>query len=110
MVLIETYWNVKLYSQLIPRQTMMVLIETYWNVKSVGANICQIALSVLIETYWNVKGEKQIFGCISGACINRNILECKAEQWADFNRGIFVLIETYWNVKLIACSSVDTRM
>ena len=32
-VLIETYWNVKLYDKVKNRSSMVVLIETYWNVK-----------------------------------------------------------------------------
>ena len=35
MVLIETYWNVKDYSNMTIRRGLLVLIETYWNVKKV---------------------------------------------------------------------------
>ena len=75
-VLIETYWNVKKISIVLPHGTPPVLIETYWNVKISYTLLLQCFLAVLIETYWNVKGEEQgkngqEFG------INRNILECK---------------------------------
>jgi hypothetical protein len=55
VVLIETYWNVKLrilYGMTVFR---IVLIETYWNVKKVKPKILLSFDMVLIETYWNVK-------------------------------------------------------
>ena len=55
VVLIETYWNVKLrilYGMTVFR---IVLIETYWNVKKVKTKILLSFDMVLIETYWNVK-------------------------------------------------------
>ena len=58
----------------------MVLIETYWNVKMIYAITEAPAIIVLIETYWNVKAHSQRL--IRHPChrINRNILECKAEN------------------------------
>ena len=35
-----------------------VLIETYWNVKLFLLRCCQVGISVLIETYWNVKSDR----------------------------------------------------
>ena len=54
-VLIETYWNVKLYSYFFCSSRILVLIETYWNVKIVHFTCLIICHGVLIETYWNVK-------------------------------------------------------
>ena len=55
----------------------MVLIETYWNVKVNTGIPCGSPLHVLIETYWNVK--EDVAENIENAekSINRNILECK---------------------------------
>ena len=75
---------------------------------------------VLIETYWNVKITARTESILIRS-INRNILECKVNQWFGdtdhiygINRNILeckgkcspskrptkrVLIETYWNVK-----------
>ena len=77
LVLIETYWNVKLIStQVFPmilnginRNILeckviricdafwqdIVLIETYWNVKAGISTFSVVRRTVLIETYWNVK-------------------------------------------------------
>ena len=53
-VLIETYWNVKQYSNTAINITCPVLIETYWNVKYQDHINRVILALVLIETYWNV--------------------------------------------------------
>ena len=37
------------------RTVTIVLIETYWNVKVEGIFLQILQLFVLIETYWNVK-------------------------------------------------------
>ena len=37
-VLIETYWNVKIYTFLVYVPEKEVLIETYWNVKSIAGH------------------------------------------------------------------------
>ena len=61
VVLIETYWNVKLrilYGMTVFR---IVLIETYWNVKKVKPKILLSFDMVLIETYWNVKENPELF-------------------------------------------------
>ena len=76
----------------------MVLIETYWNVKldekgypiperSINRNILECKglfqkhrkhrRQVLIETYWNVKIEEEKRRRNLPRRINRNILECK---------------------------------
>ena len=59
------------------RTVPVVLIETLWNVKSGSTDIKVCSYEVLIETLWNVKkadiAQIQLFG----ACINRNIVECK---------------------------------
>ena len=76
MVLIETYWNVKIASEVtlitffgINRNILeckdeqleeiasarVVLIETYWNVKLFASSHEAYGVIVLIETYWNVK-------------------------------------------------------
>ena len=58
-----------------------VLIETLWNVK----NIIRIVYSndnfVLIETLWNVKRNVAGSNNTTVACINRNIVECKAGKY-----------------------------
>ena len=78
----------------------LVLIETYWNVKLRGAytnvltdscinrNILECkdfrneqrtvdGIRVLIETYWNVKSRPAAEPASEPSSINRNILECK---------------------------------
>ena len=54
-VLIETYWNVKIYLSVPRRVLLHVLIETYWNVKISWPLLPPQNPFVLIETYWNVK-------------------------------------------------------
>ena len=76
-VLIETYWNVKIFAMRSPVAAAYVLIETYWNVKSGVLSISRLPVNVLIETYWNVKAQKNLI----------------------FLSVLVVLIETYWNVK-----------
>ena len=115
-VLIETYWNVNPFAELVLSNLTFVLIETYWNVnangyslsypeRSINRNIleCKYEIEilttssnlVLIETYWNVNLEAVVIVIISGSCINRNILECKflrvvvqAIQPVGINRNI----------------------
>ena len=61
----------------IPLIWSLVLIETYWNVKVIVQRRYPVMRIVLIETYWNVKcattGNKYVYQ----NRINRNILECK---------------------------------
>ena len=54
-VLIETYWNVKVFQCFRFSKLFHVLIETYWNVKSFNDVDIIHLYFVLIETYWNVK-------------------------------------------------------
>ena len=87
-----------------------VLIETYWNVKIFGVLPSLPAARVLIETYWNVK---DCYGRIEtgrGTRINRNILECKDLIDDQVDMPGSVLIETYWNVKTIDVSLVVIRV
>ena len=102
-----------------------VLIETLWNVKwCVYISGSLFFDRVLIETLWNVKTVGQPCEKTGYACINRNIVECKAgtvtEQRCSVNRinrniveckdccrrsslvRTVVLIETLWNVKVDA--------
>ena len=98
MVLIETYWNVKVDLSFALAFTIAVLIETYWNVKFFPFHASIFLPLVLIETYWNVK-QTAIEYAEKHSSINRNILECK-EICPDLpHRYHRVLIETYWNVK-----------
>ena len=53
-----------------------VLIETYWNVKLYGSAMYFKSPFVLIETYWNVKTGTEPERLMDTG-INRNILECK---------------------------------
>ena len=77
----------------------MVLIETYWNVK-ILANIGEQPIyTVLIETYWNVKSSPAAELVSEPISINRNILECKVVTAQSSHSLTLVLIETYWNVK-----------
>ena len=77
MVLIETYWNVKYYTDKEAAKTAQVLIETYWNVKERCRFSMHRQTVVLIETYWNVKYTAPDSASTLPLCINRNILECK---------------------------------
>ena len=54
-----------------------VLIETYWNVKVFITRKRIFQKDVLIETYWNVKMTKPCSVKDLVKRINRNILECK---------------------------------
>ena len=56
----------------------IVLIETYWNVKICTYLLLHLPLQVLIETYWNVKQDTGLSYFQRSGSINRNILECKA--------------------------------
>ena len=80
MVLIETYWNVKVISQKPFMLICCVLIETYWNVKYSVCGWKNIPSVVLIETYWNVKKPDSEPKLDSESNINRNILECKVRK------------------------------
>ena len=59
-VLIETYWNVKIFMAEGILSGVLVLIETYWNVKSGKYTNAYFVGHVLIETYWNVKKETKV--------------------------------------------------
>ena len=56
-VLIETSWNVKLFSKNLALKIGTVLIETSWNVKLFFNQPYNIGSLVLVETSWNVKGD-----------------------------------------------------
>ncbi len=58
----------------------MVLIETYWNVKVISQKPFMLICCVLIETYWNVKKPDSEPKLDSESNINRNILECKVRK------------------------------
>ena len=77
IVLIETLWNVKCYSNTINRGTEIVLIETLWNVKIGNKGWLVWSNVVLIETLWNVKIERMKNLETGEERINRNIVECK---------------------------------
>ena len=76
-----------------------VLIETYWNVKIFSDIDARKSTDVLIETYWNVKECMRSDFRLCKFRINRNILECKVFFGQPFFYPVNVLIETYWNVK-----------
>ena len=76
-----------------------VLIETYWNVKVFITGKTIFKKYVLIETYWNVKMPGLRDMRENSGSINRNILECKDALTTRNQKRIEVLIETYWNVK-----------
>ena len=76
-----------------------VLIETYWNVNLYSTTMHIHFISVLIETYWNVNARLILAAYREAFGINRNILECKCQRrLSDSADDGFVLIETYWNV------------
>ena len=76
-VLIETYWNVKIFNGSLNAEGDKVLIETYWNVKVHTGRSVRSSPAVLIETYWNVKSNENFYASCKKVGINRNILECK---------------------------------
>ena len=119
-VLIETLWNVKLFSWLSTLWTSSVLIETLWNVKLIDYQ--DIAEATRINrNIVECKGLPEEDLMYLGSCINRNIVECKVDRLKlasdislSINRNIVeckdaiinrydtkiaVLIETLWNVK-----------
>ena len=53
-VLIETLWNVNLFSPVVVFNRIIVLIETLWNVNLVNGCKTHRFFIVLIETLWNV--------------------------------------------------------
>ena len=75
----------------------LVLISTYWNVKLSIAQEYEQATDVLISTYWNVKEETATEESRSGG-FNLNLLECKAIYRVCMQYVQSVLISTYWNV------------
>ena len=76
----------------------VVLIETYWNVKVEYVIISNNDSSInrnILECKRRCSGlfKKFVFS------INRNILECKTGNKYVYQNRTKVLIETYWNVK-----------
>ena len=63
---------------------------------------------VLIETLWNVKTEDSSPCPEKPSCINRNIVECKANFTFKDSLHAIVLIETLWNVKIVCCTFPGT--
>ena len=98
-VLIETYWNVKVYLRLlfviplfgINRNILECKDNRTRNLQYLGYSINRNILECKV---WKIY--KRIF-CWS--CINRNILECKERNQGVLEIEEQVLIETYWNVK-----------
>ena len=54
--LIETLWNVNIFSIIEPNSIMMELIETLWNVNISSCGMYEKGQEELIETLWNVNG------------------------------------------------------
>ena len=76
-VLIEPYWNVKLYRFINNCINSRSINRTILECKGSFIAQAQTVLLVLIEPYWNVKMTKfQFLGKID-ISINRTILECK---------------------------------
>ena len=78
-VLIETLWNVKMFTVEQYTYKASVLIETLWNVKQKVERYIRCRKCVLIETLWNVKYLVSFFIFAGCFCINRNIVECKVK-------------------------------
>ena len=80
MVLIETYWNVKILSSEWIQEDKTVLIETYWNVKVLKV---KLTIPLFPRINRNIL-ECKVFctkkGGLQAECINRNILECKVAR------------------------------
>ena len=83
LVLIETLWNVKLFTNGIMKRIAF----------RINRNIveCKVTFSLNLPACCN--------------CINRNIVECKAETAMVLGELYRVLIETLWNVKEIKIST-----
>ena len=58
---------------------MEVLIETLWNVKIYTGERTSMWRLVLIETLWNVKELSGALKNVPGVGFNRNIVECKVD-------------------------------
>ena len=81
--------------------TDVVLIETYWNVKIINReNVITDEQRInrnILECKVCILPDLTIYGT---DCINRNILECKERYILHIlDKFLVVLIETYWNVK-----------
>ncbi len=53
-VLIDTWWNVNVFFDLLLDSEGEVLIDTWWNVNVGAAGLCYVPDVVLIDTWWNV--------------------------------------------------------
>ena len=76
MVLIETYWNVKMDDLFLDTYYFFVLIETYWNVKCIGSAPSIDGLGIN-RNILECKENRRVGNLPSVPGINRNILECK---------------------------------
>ena len=99
LVLIETYWNVKLANPCIKSGIQDVLIETYWNVKPVPDRECARSSESINRNILECKVTRSRRTLVTTIGINRNILKCKGICDSSGSSPISVLIETYWNVK-----------
>ena len=88
---------------------LIVLIETYWNVKLFFEIYQQGVLSCINRNILECKGVCGVVKIVWITSINRNILECKdSTGWAVCQLP-FVLIETYWNVKRAGTNTPAAR-
>ena len=79
----------------------IVLIETYWNVKVKRGRSDPDRRQRINRNILECKGMYSVLRSAPRSCINRNILECKERRQMLIMQHAGVLIETYWNVKMI---------
>ena len=80
-------------------QPESVLIETLWNVKNCPSTSTP-SIACINRNIVECKACKQLSRYCAVLRINRNIVECKGMKKAGYKVGIYcVLIETLWNVK-----------
>ena len=97
-VLIETLWNVKIYSKRLAGYLLRInrnIVECK-AVNSVSGIAADFSINRNIV---ECKGELLTVLKKSEKRINRNIVECKAGRMGYSTRPASVLIETLWNVK-----------
>ena len=96
--LIETLWNVNLFTKIICYLFQFELIETLWNVNTYK-EIKEAGIQLeLIETLWNVNKQNKSYSMQKTNGINRNIVECKCVNQKIYSLFSLELIETLWNV------------
>ena len=77
MVLIDTWWNVNVYTRSLVLYLGLVLIDTWWNVNAPTTGTAKKTARVLIDTWWNVNFIRKSSNYKNGNGFNRYMVECE---------------------------------